>query len=45
MRETEILGPLKESNKTKVLYTHPRHVFMLTDGIVSNTDEIIDFIS
>jgi len=41
---TEILGPLQKIFLNTPLQNHPRQIFLLTDGEVSNTREIKDFV-
>lgn len=41
---TEILKPLKHVFKKKLITGHPRRVFVLTDGQVSNTNEVIGLV-
>ncbi|XP_053392399.1 von Willebrand factor A domain-containing protein 5A-like isoform X2 [Mercenaria mercenaria] len=44
MGGTEILKPLESVFKKKLLPEHPRRVFVLTDGGVSNTDKVIGLV-
>ncbi|XP_060552029.1 von Willebrand factor A domain-containing protein 5A-like [Ruditapes philippinarum] len=45
MGGTEILKPLEQVFNKKLIPEHPRRVFVLTDGGVSNTDKVIGLVS
>ena len=41
---TEIYRPLEKILNEKVNEGYPRHIFLLTDGGVSNTEEVISLV-
>ena len=41
---TEILGPLSFALESPTSPTHPRQIFLLTDGQVSNTDQLVQLV-
>ncbi|XP_045212788.2 von Willebrand factor A domain-containing protein 5A-like isoform X2 [Mercenaria mercenaria] len=44
MGGTEILSPLEDIFKRKLMQGHPRRVFVLTDGEVSNTHQVLGLV-
>jgi len=45
MGGTEILSSLVAIKSTLVKETHPRHIFMLTDGAVGSPEDVVQFIT
>jgi hypothetical protein len=44
MGGTEIFNPLNKILKSAVIEGHPKQIFLLTDGGVSNTETVIDLV-
>lgn len=41
MGGTEILAPLVGISSQKIKETHPRHIFLITDGAVSQPQNVV----
>ena len=44
MGGTEVFEPLKKELQSKPLKGYPKHVFLLTDGGVSNTNQVLEMV-